>query len=121
MRSGSTDINTGITITDNTFEGGWDTILPYVPLGVHAIALSASASTAGQNKRWLIQNNDISGVNIGFEWRGPIGTAISSMAGVVINTNSIVADYQCSADVPVIDCYVVKNGANIATDMPHNW
>lgn len=121
VRSGGSDINTGITITDNTFEGGWDTILTYVPVGVHAIALSAAASTAGQDKRWSIQNNDISGVNIGFEWRGPTGTAISSMAGVVINTNSIVADYQCSADVPVINCYVVKNGANIATNMPNSW
>lgn len=88
-----------------------------MPLGVHAIALSAAASTAGQDKRWLIRNNDISGVNISFEWRGPTGTVNSSMAGVVINTNSIVADYQCS----VINCYVVKNGANIAANMSNNW
>lgn len=114
----------GITITNNTFKGGWDTILPYVPVGVHAIALSASASTSGQNKRWLIQNNDISGVNIGFEWRGPTGTATSSMNGVVIDYNSIVANYQCAVGVPGYECYVIsrnKNGANIATDMPNSW
>jgi hypothetical protein len=112
-------VSTDLTITSNSFIGGWE---PSVPLeGVQAIALSGAAATANQDKKWLIQNNKITGVNTALEIRWPSSGSPppASMNGVVISTNSIdKANFRCSSTYP---CYNILNASPAAPPAADNW
>jgi hypothetical protein len=108
----------GLTITENTFWGGFTTenVSPI------AIVLGGNAPSDSIFRNWLISNNDISGVNIGFDFTyQSINTAVfpASLAGVEISQNSVVANYNC---VPVITpCYNVLNSAPATLNVANNW
>lgn len=116
VRVGNNDISTGITITKNSMVGGWTPADQTPPTVVQAIALSAAASSATADRNWLIENNDISGVNQAIEIRGSNAAPSFGFVGLNINTNSIDADYGCPL------CFAVVNTA--PTNPPplgNNW
>lgn len=123
IKQSTTDVTTGLNITDNSFVGGWGDAPPNaVRSGMTAIGLSAAAAAdiPDQNKEWVIKNNDISNVTVGLEIRFPSSGTLpaSSMEGVDISENSIIAEFRCSA---LNRCFAVLNRAPVAVPVTNNW
>lgn len=111
------DKSYNLTITGNAFEGGWTTLTrPSLADVVVAISLSSNADADGDNRNWAIKNNQIinvqQGVEIRFSAPGP-----SSLSGVDISYNSIVADF-CSAFRP---CFDIINRSPQNVTVTANW
>jgi len=114
VRQGPSDVSTGITITGNSFIGGWPNA-SLAPAGVQGISFSAAATSQNAPKNWLIEGNKISGVNTAFEIRWPSGSSPAySMVGMDINTNGIEANFQCP-------CYNVLNTSPAQPVVSNNW
>jgi hypothetical protein len=121
VRQSAGDVSTDLTITGNGFNAGWlDSEAPQqlqLAPGVHAISLSAAATSSTQQKRWLILNNEISGVTTAFEIRWP-GSGSSSMNEVQINTNSVRVNFRCTSSPP---CYNILNLSPATPPVEDNW
>lgn len=118
MRQSASDVSTNLVITHNSFVSEWP-VGSSIPLGgTQGIALAAASTSPTQDKQWVIQNNEISGVESGILIRYPTSAPFPpavSMVGVVISTNSISGDFKCPA------CVNVYNQAAVQFVMADNW
>jgi hypothetical protein len=112
------DASYNLTITGNDFIGGWTTATrPSLADVVVAVSLSATALPAGPaDRNWVIENNDINGVQQGIEINYLAGSTANTV-GISIRNNQILANL-CSI---FRRCYNVINRSPEDVNVRENW